>query len=53
MEKYQEKFFPNLPIVFFAINDIPYAKKMAAHENMTGFIEATYIKSTINVAKNY
>ncbi len=52
IEKYQDEFFANLPIVFFAVNDIQYAQKMTLRPNIAGFIEPTYFKATIDLAKS-
>ncbi len=49
--KYREELFPELPIVFYAVNDIAYAQECAADPLVTGSVEKTYLMETIALAQ--
>lgn len=47
---YRSELFPDIPIIFYGVNDIAYAESCAAEENVTGSIEKTYLKETVEMA---
>ena len=47
---YKSELFPDLPIVFYGVNDIDYAVECAKEKNVTGSIEKTYLKETVEMA---
>lgn len=49
MEKYQNLLFPGIPIVFCGINNIEFALSMNNNDFITGFIEDTSVKETVEI----
>ncbi len=48
--EYQNELFPNLPMVFFGINDIDLARKAERNPMITGFYEYNFLDRTIELA---
>ena len=49
VKNYQNAFFYKKPIVFFAINNVPFAHEMAKNKFITGVIEKQTIKETFDL----
>lgn len=49
VKNYKNAFFYKKPIVFFAVNDIPFAYEMAKDKLITGVIEKQSINETFNL----
>lgn len=49
VKNYQKAFFYKKPIVFFAVNDIPFAKEVSKNKYITGVIEEQNINETIDL----
>ncbi len=50
---YQDKLFPEIPIVFFGINDYERGKKAASNPFMTGIYEETSLGENIEIALRF
>ena len=50
---YHDELFPNIPVVFFGINDWERAKKAAALPLFTGMVEKFSMDETIRIAKTF
>ncbi len=48
--KYREELFPDLPMVFFGVNDLSLAGKAAQHPLITGFHESSYLSQELDLA---
>lgn len=48
--KYQNELFPNIPMVFFGINNYSLAVQAAKNPFMTGLYENDYLEETLNLA---
>ena len=46
----KDELFPELPVVFFGINDISLAEEAAARPDMTGLYESDFLAETMNLA---
>ncbi|MCR5725079.1 MAG: bifunctional diguanylate cyclase/phosphodiesterase [Treponema sp.] len=46
---YQKELFPEMPIVFFGINNLELAVKAAQNPYITGFYEQNYLKQTLDL----
>ena len=49
IKNYQKAFFNKKPIVFFAVNDVAFAREMAQNRYITGVIEQQSINDTFDV----
>lgn len=49
-EKHQQELFSNIPMVFFCVNDKEYAIEAGENPYITGAVEDSYLKDTINLA---
>lgn len=49
---YQNELFKGLPIIFLGINDFHRAEHANKYNNMTGILESSSLKGTIEAAKN-
>lgn len=47
---YQDELFKSMPIVFLGVNDIEKAKKISQDKYITGIVESTSIRETIEIA---
>lgn len=47
---HQDELFPNLPMVYFGVNDYELARVAAERTNMVGFYENDYLEETISLA---
>ncbi len=48
--KYQDELFPEMPIVYFGINELELAKQAQEYKNITGYYEQNYLGDTIELA---
>ncbi|MBR1571405.1 MAG: response regulator [Lachnospiraceae bacterium] len=48
---HRDELFPDLPIVFYGVNDIEYAEECVASHGVAGCIERTYLKENIELAR--
>jgi len=48
---YQDDLFPNIPIIFFAVNSRKRAESASSHSLITGVVEELSIKDTIDIAQ--
>lgn len=53
MIDYHEELFPEIPVVFFGINDLERAKKAAENPYFTGMLEKFSMTETIEIAKKF
>lgn len=51
--KYQERLFPDVPIVFLGINNVQRANDANRNSHMTGIIEEMYLEDNINLAISF
>lgn len=51
VDKHRKTLFPDQPIVFFGINDVPYALSFDANSRVTGVIEQISVAETITLAR--
>lgn len=49
-DKYHDELFPELPVVFFGINDIAYAESAAKNPYFAGSAERIFVEETIEIA---
>ena len=49
-ERYQEKLFKNIPMVFFCVNDIDFAEEAGKNPYITGIVEEFSLKDTVDIA---
>ncbi|QIB69877.1 EAL domain-containing protein [Aminipila butyrica] len=52
-EAHQQELFPQIPMVFFCINDKEHAVKAGENPYITGAVEAMYLKETIDIALTF
>ena len=48
---HKQELFSNVPIVFYGVNDIDYAKECVSDPNVCGNIEKIYLRETIDLAR--
>ncbi|MBQ7583091.1 MAG: bifunctional diguanylate cyclase/phosphodiesterase [Lachnospiraceae bacterium] len=48
--EYQQELFPDIPIIFFGVNEAALAKQAQSRVNITGFYEKNYLSDTVNLA---
>ncbi len=48
--KYQSELFPNMPMIFFGVNNYDLALKASRNPYMSGLYENDYLEETINLA---
>ena len=53
MMDYHEELFPQIPVVFFGINDLERAEKAAENPYFTGMLEKFSMAETIEIAKKF
>ncbi len=49
VEQYHEELFPGLPVVFFGINNLDYARKVSESPFYTGFAEEIFVEDTLEI----
>ena len=50
--KYDDDFLPDLPVVFFGINDLELARKASENPRYTGFFEIDYLEDILECARD-
>lgn len=53
IDKHRQELFPDQPIVFFGLNDIPYALSFDADPQITGVVEQISIIDTVHVMQKW
>jgi len=50
---YQKELFPEIPMVFLCVNEVPFALTAGENPYITGAVEKFYLKDTINTALKF